>query len=187
MLAPLIEPTYNDILRIVNLPTLQHLRRRIVKVGLLKSISKLAGHIVDIRVDRWFNIGGHKDNISYLTKLIGRIFKLPAKDAPQITDPSFEEIVKRDALTPNALNEQSQYYKMFSIVFLAVALLLFVYSLLLLYFQNFMGLCISVALIIYTLSLAFRFHFWHFQILKRNLNCTPQEWAQFVKKGVSDV
>jgi hypothetical protein len=74
-----------------------------------------------------------------------------------------------------------------AIFFLGGALFLFIFSLILFFLANFMGLCISVALIIYALSQAFRFHFLHFQILKRNLECTPKEWAHFVKKGISDV
>jgi intracellular multiplication protein IcmV len=156
-------------------------------MGFFKSIAKLGGHIVDIRVDRWFNLQGHQDNLRYLSNLARQLLKSPAVADPNNTAKSFDAVIDRDGLTPAWLNQQSQHYKNIALLFVGLAAILFIYSLVLIYLGNWMGLCISAALIVYAFSQAFRFHFWHYQILKRSLDCTPKEWARFVTRNNSDV
>lgn len=154
-------------------------------MGLFSGFKKIASHIVDIRVDRWVNFKDNKDTAIYLVNLARQLLK----PAPPSKLDDFERVVEEQALTETTLQEKSEKYKALAMLFVFVAVLLLLYTIVLICLGNFMGTCISAALVIYALSQAFRFHFWHFQISQRKLGCSLSEWCRFVSRSTrtSDV
>lgn len=155
-------------------------------MGFFKKVGNALSHVVDFRVDRWFNVKGHQESVSYITTLARRLVRLPPYLSPTSEEQSFETLVAREKLTNEWLRQQAARYQIFARWFVGATLLLFLYTLLLVYLRSWTALCITVALMIYTLSAAFRFHFLYFQILQRQLTCTPKEWGQFMLKTAKE-
>ncbi|MBP6103837.1 MAG: type IVB secretion system protein IcmV [Gammaproteobacteria bacterium] len=145
-------------------------------MGFFGGFKKVASQIIDIRVDRWANLKDNKDTAVYFINLARRLLK----PAPPGKLEDFETVVEEQALSDAALAEKSEDYKALAMLFVFVAGLLLIYTFVLICLGNFMGTCISAALVIYALSQAFRFHFWHFQISQRKLGCSLSEWCRFV-------
>ncbi len=154
-------------------------------MGFFSGFKKIASQVVDVRVDRWANLQGNKDTALYFFNLARKLLK----SAPPSKLDDFERVVEEQALTNAVLQEKSEKYKALAMLFVFFAGLLFLYTIILICLGNFMGTCISAALIIYALSQAFRFHFWYFQISQRKLGCSLSEWYRFVSasKRTSDV
>ncbi len=154
-------------------------------MGFFSGFRKFASQIVDVRVDRWMNFQGNKDNAAYLFNLAKGLFKR----SPPAKLEAFEQVVETQALSNADLHEKSEKYKALALLFVFFAILLLIYTTVLICLGNFMGTCISAALVIYALSQAFRFHFWYFQISQRKLGCSLSEWYRFVSdfKRTSDV
>lgn len=145
-------------------------------MGFFGGFKKVASHIIDLRIDRWSDLKGNKDTAAYFFNLVRKLLK-PEPPTP-LED--FERVVEEQALTEAALHDKSEKYKALAMLFVLVAGLLFVYTLVLWYLDNLMGMCMSAALILYALSQAFRFHFWYFQIQQRKLGCSLGEWFRFI-------
>lgn len=145
-------------------------------MGFFSGFKKIASQVVDVRVDRWANLQGNKDTAVYFFNLARKLLKSPP---PSKLD-DFERVVEEQALTDAVLQEKSEKYKALATLFVFFAGLLLIYTIILICLGNFMGMCISAALVIYALAQAFRFHFWHFQISQRKLGCSLSEWYRFV-------
>ncbi len=154
-------------------------------MGLFSGFRKFASQIIDIRVDRWMNFQGNKDNALYFFNLARQLLKR----SPPAPLEAFEKVVEEHALSDADLQEKSEKNKAIALLFVFCAVLLLLYTTVLICLGNFMGTCISAALVVYALSQAFRFHFWHFQISQRKLGCSLSEWYRFVlhAKRTSDV
>ncbi len=154
-------------------------------MGFFSGFKKIASQVVDVRVDRWFNFKDNKDTAVYFVNLARQLLK----PAPPSKLEDFERVVEEQSLTDTDLQAKSEKYKALAMLFVFVAVLLLIYTVVLICLGNFMGTCISAALVIYALSQAFRFHFWHFQISQRKLGCSLSEWYRFVffNKRTSDV
>jgi intracellular multiplication protein IcmV len=59
---------------------------------------------------------------------------------------------------------------------IVAALLLFAYMTYEIYFGYFLGALLSLVVAFLALALAFRYHFWFFQIKQRRLGCSVSEW-----------
>ncbi len=148
-------------------------------MGFFSGLRKLASQIVDIRVDRWVDFKGNKDTGLYFLGLARSLFK----SQPKTELEAFERVVEEKDLSDTDLAVQSEKYKTLALLFIMVAGLLLLYTIILVCFGNFMGMCISLSLTIYALSQAFRFHFWYFQIKQRKLGCSLKEWYRFVSEA----
>jgi intracellular multiplication protein IcmV len=156
-----------------------------MNMGFFSGFRKIASQVVDVRVDRWANFKGNKDTAVYFFNLASKLLK----PSPPSKLEDFESVVEAQALTESVLQAQSEKYKALATLFVLFAGLLFIYTFILIFLGNFMGMCISAALVIYALAQAFRFHFWHFQISQRKLGCSFSEWCRFISdsKRTSDV
>ncbi len=152
-------------------------------MGFFKSAKGLVSHIIDLRVHRWADLNGHIKTNNYFWSLAKKLLKVPGSSV-QADD--FEAAVQRQGISLEILSEQAEYYKNWALLFVGLSALLMAYAALLCYLHNWMGLCIDLALMVYTLCTAFRFHFWHFQISTQKLGCSLKEWAQFLRKTHSD-
>jgi intracellular multiplication protein IcmV len=141
-------------------------------VGFWKKTKNLVGHVIDFRVDRWVDLDYLKKSSSYYAQETKRLFTLKKADHTE----EFEEAAGRLSLSTEDLSQQAKRYAYMAVLFLAIGLLFFLYAIFLAVGKNWMSAIISCSLMIYALALAFRSHFWHFQISQKKLGCTASEW-----------
>jgi len=144
-------------------------------------IKKVAGRIVDVRVDKWMSW-------DYLSETADR-FKVLLVD---ITVPkkatyseTFEEAMQRLELTEEDLIQRKKEFTRLIYFFLALAGLIVLYALYLAFMRSLAPSLIAFCLSLYCLTQAFRFHFWRFQLTHRKLGCTLKEWMN--SKVIQDV
>jgi len=145
-----------------------------VSVGFLKKTKNLVGHFLDFRVDQWIDLDYLKKSSSYYLQETKRLF---APKKPE-QEEHFEDAAKRLALSAEDLNQQAKRYAYMAILFLSVGVLFLLYAAFLAFSKHWMSTIISCSLMLYAFTLAFRSHFWYFQISQKKLGCTAGEWLQ---------
>ena len=144
-------------------------------MGFWRKTGKVLGHAVDIRVDRWLSFEELKKSSSYFWRHTKQLFKTSPPGQPE----TFEEAVSRLNLTPKELRLQKKRYQYLLYLFLSMAAALLIYTVIIANLGNLKGAAITLALAIYALSNAFRFHFWCFQISQKKLGCKGKEWLRY--------
>lgn len=91
---------------------------------------------------------------------------------------SFEKAIERLQMTQEDVDLRYQTLKQFSWYWLICCLLTLLYSIHLIIQQFWLGCLSSFVMTSITLSQFFRYHFLAFQIEKKQLGCTFQEWYQ---------
>lgn len=89
---------------------------------------------------------------------------------------SFEEKTNQLQLTEIDLKKRMQGLLFLSILMLLLAGAFFSYCLYQLWLGHYLAVMVSAMVTLLTLALAFRYHFWYFQIKQRKLGCTIREW-----------
>lgn len=146
-------------------------------MGIIRSIRKGFGHVFDLRVDKWMGVQNLKETAGYFSDQAKLLFS-----------PSKMNSINRGndktafILSPEELQEQSQRYKALVAFFLFMAGLLALYTAFILFQGNWMGATMTVALTIYALTCAFRYHFWNFQ-MQHQRAVTITEWLKSSIKG----
>ncbi|WED42441.1 type IVB secretion system protein IcmV [Legionella cardiaca] len=96
---------------------------------------------------------------------------------------SFDEAVARMNLSEEDLRaKQSSLYRL-SILMCVAAVCIFIYALYHLFYGTYRASIVSIVLLLIALVLAFRYHFWYFQIKERKLGCSFNEWYRQGLKG----
>ncbi len=130
--------------------------------------------MIDLRVEQWVDFSTFKNINLFLWDHLRTLFTIKRAENPE----NFEEAVDRLALSKEMLAKQSARYLKLSLFFLLMTAALIIYALVLYKWHNWMGTFICLSLSLYALSLAFRFHFWHFQISQEKLGCSVWEWCK---------
>ena len=117
----------------------------------------------------------HKSSLSYIKGLYQRNF-IPPKES--------DEIVEYDSLKLSPEQEQMAQKKLkiqlrIVLVFIVLGLMVFVEELIRAHWDGVFG---SVIFCCVMLSLAFRYHFWLFQLKQKRLGCTVEQWADSLFK-----
>jgi intracellular multiplication protein IcmV len=124
----------------------------------------------------WLGYDFVKENTRTLWGAFRDVFS-PAKIAP-LQGETFEEAVKRLALSEPTIHEIGQTYCGYAIFFLVLAIGVAAFSLYLLVDGYLLDFFIGLAVTSLLLSQAFKNHFWYFQIKHRKLGCTFAEWRR---------
>ncbi len=132
-----------------------------------------------INVRSWIDYDRTRDSLKYLRDGFKKLF------VPQIHAPEkdFEDVVKEKKLTEEDLQKQQKALKLNSLLMLLFAGAVFVYFLYNLIHLYIMASLLSLVVTGLGLVLAFRYHFWAFQIQQRKLGCTIGEWYRVGLKG----
>jgi len=141
-------------------------------MGLWKGTKKVVGHMVDVRVDRWVDLSSLLNSTRYFWNSAKSLFSIKTAEHPE----SFEEAIDRMMLSPDIVAKQSERFLRLSLFFVLMTTALLIYTIVLFSLKNWAGMGICISLSLYALSLAFRFHFWHFQISQKKLGCGLWEW-----------
>lgn len=133
-------------------------------------IGRVVTQIINVRF--WFDWDRMKAFTIALKNGIKRMF------VPQeaITSESFEAAKKRLNLTDTELLAKQKALFRLSLVMLVAAFLLLGYSGYQLFYGSTKAFIVSLVVMMISLVLAFRYHFWYFQIKHRKLGCTINEW-----------
>lgn len=120
---------------------------------------------------------------NYFMNTIRRLFLIQPAKASQIK--SFEDVVAELKLTETDLIVKAKSLKRLCILMIVLACLFYSYGMYQLLYGSYLGVLLSLVLMCVTLALAFRYHFWYFQIRHRKLGCKISEWfkASFMDGG----
>lgn len=133
---------------------------------------KVAGKVVDTRVDRWMSWGYIKETTDRF-KILFLDIVIPKKAS---TSETFEEAMQRLELTEADLVQRKKEFIRLFYFFILLAIGILAYALYMAFLGNLVTALIAFCLSVYALSQAFRFHFWLFQLKHRKLGCTIKEW-----------
>jgi len=133
-------------------------------------IGRVLKSIINIRY--WADWDRMKSFTRYLVNGFKKFF-VPQKQA---NGESFEAAQKRLKLSDSDLIARQAGLLRLSIIMVTIAVLLFFYSIYLFASRGYLGGVVSIVVVFIALVLAFRYHFWYFQIKERKLGCTIQEW-----------
>lgn len=140
-----------------------------------KSSSRIGRILVSLfNIRAWFDWDRMKGFTRYLMNGIKRFF---VAQKPTETE-TFEEAKKRLKLTEKALLSRQKGLLRVSLLMVFFAFLLFCYALYHFYYVQILGGALSLVVMTIALTLAFRYHFWYFQIKERKLGCTVNEWFE---------
>lgn len=133
-------------------------------------IVKLISSILNVRY--WFDWERVRSFTLYLSNGLKRMF------VPQnATDgESFKEVTQKLEINDSDLLLKQKALFRLSVLMLIAAGLILGYSGYQLFYGSFKAVIVSIIVALIALALAFRYHFWYFQIKHRKLGCTFDEW-----------
>lgn len=135
-------------------------------------IVRFFSRIINIR--RWFDWDRTKSFTIALKNAIKFLFVPQEVSTTSIE--SFDTAVNKLNLTDEELLvKQNSLYRL-SLLMLSIAVLIFIYSLYQLFYGSFKAFGVSLVVTSIGLTLAFRYHFWYFQVKHKKLGCTFNEW-----------
>lgn len=115
---------------------------------------------------------------AFFLYLLGGIKKVTIPKRVKVVDKtkSFTDTAEKLKLTAAQLQKRYLALYRYSLLMLTLCILLLSYGIYHLFYYNFLAALISVVLSGIALILAFRYHFWYFQIKEQKLGCTFSEW-----------
>lgn len=144
--------------------------RKFMKNKSESRIGRVLASIFNIR--SWFDWDRFKTLTLFLWNGAKKFFVLQQGTENE----TFEAAKKRLHLTDADLLSRQQGLLRVSIVMIVLAFLFFLYSVYHFYCHSFKGGLLSLVVMSLALTLAFRYHFWYFQIKERKLGCSFHEW-----------
>lgn len=123
-------------------------------------------------VKRWSDWDRMKSFTQYLFKGIKRIFIPNSAEGVE----SFDAVkVKMNLSDADLLARQNALLRL-SYFMVGIAVLIFGYSIYHLVYGHIAAFFLSFVISLIALALAFRYHYWHFLIKEKKLQCTINEW-----------
>ena len=133
-------------------------------------ISRIFKRIINLR--SWSDWDRMK---SFTVYLVNGIFKFLVPQESTASE-SFAEAKKRLNLTDTAILAKQKGLLRLSLLMVSVAFCLFGYAIYQLVYGSYIGFILSLVVTSIAIVLAFRYHFWYFQIKEHKLGCTFHEW-----------
>lgn len=144
---------------------------------MMKSTGKTIAWILDLRIKKWLLVDELRQQAQSLYVLGSALLKKEAAGTP---DETFEQALTRLGLSEEELGRVCRTFRNLTILNCGLGLLALIYGFWLSFHQNLMGFCMSLAVVFLFASIAFKYHFWVFQIKTRKLGCTLKEWFHYV-------
>lgn len=116
------------------------------------------------------------DRIKSFTLALGNGIKSLFLPEQAAKDESFKEAATKLKLTDADLTIKQNALWRLSIIMVAAAALILMYTGYQLFYGTYKAAIVSFVVMLIALVLAFRYHFWSFQIRERKLGCTVKEW-----------
>ncbi|MCH9689369.1 MAG: type IVB secretion system protein IcmV [Gammaproteobacteria bacterium] len=123
-----------------------------------------------------FRFWSDADRLQGFSAYIVSIFKKMFVPQPKKASESFKAAQGRLNLTDGQILEQQRALFRMSILMLLIAVGLFWYGIYQVFYGSMIGLLLTCSVILITLTLAARYHFWYFQIKVKKLGCSWKTW-----------
>ena len=138
-----------------------------------KSSSRLATRFFNVfRFYLWLDVSRLKGFFEYIKTLFKKIFVPQPKKAEE----SFDDAKKRLNLTDEQLLKQARALFRVSLLMLGLGGLLLCYGVYQIFYGSLLAFLLSLVVTLIALALAFRYHFWFFQIKTKQLGCSWKAW-----------
>jgi intracellular multiplication protein IcmV len=149
-------------------------------MGLFRGIKRIIKPHVD--VPRWVSYRTLANTGNSLFDFSKRLFKIKQ---PQRQE-TFAQAMQRLNLSEQDLQQRSRLFLTIARTFTLLAMIIFCYGFyVFLHSQVWESILLSIATGCLALGIAFRYHFWHFQIQQRTLGCSIKTWwTQGLIKGL---
>ncbi len=128
------------------------------------------GSVFNVRT--WVDFDRMKTFTTYLSTGFRKMF-IPQESG---SGESFKEAMDRLNLNEKDLQSRQTALLRLSLFMCVAAIFIFAYGLYHLLTGGYRATIISFAVMLIALALAFRYHFWYFQIKERKLGCTLKDW-----------
>lgn|SRR3990167_2507406 len=130
------------------------------------------------RIREWTDYDRMKSSSSYIANGIRRFFILQKLNRDSTDKESFEGAMKHYNLDESRICKQQKALFKLSILMLGLAGCFFMYGVYCIFYASWRAVITDFAITILVLILAFRYHFWYFQIKERRLGCSIKQWFQ---------
>lgn len=120
----------------------------------------------------WLDFGRIQGFGWFIKGVALRLF-VPKHEAPK---ESFEAAAKRFKLSDEEIEKRAKRLRRLSFFMIFLAILMVCYSTYQFTHGGLVGASISLLVMFIPIALAFRYHFWHYQLKQRKLGCTFKEW-----------
>jgi intracellular multiplication protein IcmV len=87
-----------------------------------------------------------------------------------------DDVMIKLSLSEKDILERKKGFFLMAIIMLVVSLLVFGYTLYHLLYRQYLAVGIGSVVLLLSLTFAFRYHFWYFQLKERKLGCSLGEW-----------
>ena len=141
-------------------------------MGFFRTTGKIFGSIVNIRVDQWLGLDYIKYSLGQTKTLVKNLFTVKKAESYE----TFEQAMKHFNITEEDLKQKEKELTNLFVIYLLTAFIILLYTVYSFYSGFLISGIMSLCITLYPLSMAFRFHFWLFQIRHRKLGCTLKEW-----------
>ncbi len=145
-----------------------------------RSFSEVISGIFNLRM--WIGADGVKSFWWLIVAAVKRMFVPNAQKSMGNTE-TFSEAQTRLSLSDEALARRGTALFRLSILLGTIGFLLFFYAVFQLFYGSFHGFLLTLSLTGLAFVIAFRYHFWSFQIKERKLGCSLREWYQYGVRG----
>lgn len=122
----------------------------------------------------WSDWKRTKSMTNYFVNVFSRLF-IPKKVNPEDAK-KFDDLVSEMGLTEDDLKIRMLNFRRMYLAMIGGAFAFYAYAMYQMLYGGVLSVILSLVLSFVSLSLAFRYHFWHFQIKHRKLGCSIQEW-----------
>ncbi|MBA4696470.1 MAG: type IV secretion protein IcmV [Legionella sp.] len=123
----------------------------------------------------WLDLDRIRSGLNYLINGAKVLF-IPQKN--QIPTESFDAAVSRFQLSNQELQQKGKSLFHLSLLMCVLALAIGSYTVYQFLYGSYHSAFLSLVLALIALTLAFRYHFWYFQIKTQKLGCSISEWFQ---------
>jgi intracellular multiplication protein IcmV len=138
-----------------------------------KKNSRLSDMLANVFKFRfWLDTERTQGFLVYIVDMFKKLFYLQ----PQQSEESFLDVKERLKLDDAALLKQQKKLLSLSLFMLFLAVLILGYIFYQALYGSFVGAVLSVVVMFIALALAFRYHFWYFQLKRKKLGCSFKEW-----------
>lgn len=160
-------------------PPVQNVKVEITKKKKKGVIRSFFGSIFNVR--EWVSYDEISYNGKWILESLKLLFSKPKKLNQQELNETFSDAATRLQLSEEDIASRTKHFLMTSVLYFAIAVLLFAYEIYLIFVgAPFLSLIMNLALIALMTSYAYRENFWYMQMKKRKLGCTFDEWRNYI-------
>ena len=142
-------------------------------MGFFSRTRQIGSYIVNLKVQNWANADFIKSSFKSIVGFISGMFIPEQADRKE----SFKEAVDRLQLSKEDIAARTKEFLKLMIIYLVISVVLFSYSLYIAYaYGNVGGFFMGLGITMFSLTNAFRYHFWIYQIKHNKLGCSLKEW-----------